>query len=146
MAITMVMASSFVAIGFNSSTGERGFLTLENNNSGSAISKGTVVSVDSANDDSIVPQDNEYDAIGVAAEDIANGASGWVWKNGSVCQVLYTSAPTRGYVAICSPTDGYATAVAVPKSNPVVAEHFKEIGHVKGPTSGDLTLTELHFN
>ena len=146
MTITKVMASSYVAIGFDSSTGERGFLTLEGNNSGSAIAKGTVVAVDLANDDSIIPQNNTFDAIGVAAEDIANGEAGWVWKNGSVALVLYTSTPTRGYVAICSPTAGYATSVAVPSSNPITAEHFKEIGHVKGPTSGNLTMTELHFN
>lgn len=150
MALSLWQIGDRVAIGYDSTTGERGFLTKENNNTGSTISKGIVVCADPANDDSIIPQNNEFDAIGVAAEDIGNGEEGWVWKNGSVAEVLYASPPTRGYVAICSPTDGQATSVAVPSSNPVVAEHFKEIGHVKGPIgssgSGYLTLTELHFN
>jgi len=75
----------------------------------------------------------------------------WVWMPGSICQVLFknSTASTRGNVALAADTDGRAIDVAVPSSNPVVAEHFKEIGHVletKSSGTNVLVLVATHYN
>lgn len=99
-----------------------------------------------------VLQSSEFDTIGVVQEaGVAEGSEMWVWMNGSVCQVLYKDsvAATRGYVLLAADTDGRAVDVAVPSANPVVAEHFKECGHVMESKSADtdvLVLACLHFN
>ena len=140
------------AFGYDSATGERGFLIKMKNKTGAATVKGMVVSADSANDNAFVAQSSEFDAFGVVQEaGIADASDAWVWVNGSVAQVLFkdSEAATRAYVALASDTDGRALCVAVPTSNPVVAEHFKEIGHVLETKSGGtdvLALCHLHFN
>lgn len=55
----------------------------------------------------------------------------------------------KGYVALAADTDGRVINVAVPTSNPIVAEHFKEIGHVLEDNGGgidQLVKVILHFN
>jgi hypothetical protein len=141
-----------VAIGCDTTTGECGFLTKIINGTGGASVKGSVVHNADAADDKFELQDSEYDAIGVVAVGgVADGSPTWIWKNGSRCQTLWKddTTATRGYVALCADTDGRAINVEVPSANPVVAEHFKEIGHVCESNAGGtnvLVLVELHFN
>ena len=122
------------------------------NKTGGATVKGTVISLDTANDKSFVAQSSEYDSIGVVYEaGVADASSAWVWCNGSLAQVLYkdATAATRGYVCIADAVNGRASDVEVPSSNPIVAEHFKEIGHVaesKNAGTNVLVLVHLHFN
>jgi hypothetical protein len=140
------------AIGSDSATGERGFLVKMINRTGGASVKGTVVAASAATDKEVIKQANEFDAIGVVQEaGVAEGSEMFVWMNGSVAQVLAkdSTAFVRGYVALSADTDGRATNVAVPSGNPVVAEHFKEIGHVmesKDAGTNVLVLCNLHFN
>lgn len=45
--------------------------------------------------------------------------------------------------------DGRIYQVEVPSSNPVVAEHFREVGHIcesKNAGTNVLVLVDLHFN
>ena len=140
------------AYGYDSATGERGFLLKMKNKTGANSVKGSVVSASSGTDNAFGLQSNEFDAFGVVQEaGIADGSDCWVWVNGSVAQVLFkdSEAATRAYVALAADTDGRALCVAVPTSNPVVAEHFKEIGHVLETKDGGtdvLVLCHLHFN
>jgi hypothetical protein len=60
-----------------------------------------------------------------------------------------STAATRGYVALGDDVDGRIYQVEVPSSNPVVAEHFREIGHIcesKNAGTDVLVLVGLHFN
>jgi hypothetical protein len=72
--------------------------------------------------------------------------------NGSVAKVLWkdSTLSTRGFVALADAVDGRASDVEVPSSNPVVAQHFTEIGHVMESQANNLTnslvLVCLHFN
>jgi len=140
------------AFGYDAATGERGFLIKMKNKTGAATVKGTVVSADSANDNAFVAQSNEFDAFGVVQEaGVADTSDAWIWVNGSVAQVLFkdSTAAVRAYIALAADTDGRATNVEVPSSNPIVAEHFKEIGHVLESKDGGtdvLVLCHLHFN
>ena len=121
------------------------------NATGGASVKGTVVSVSGGTPGSVAAQTNEFDSIGVVAEaGIAAGQRMWVTIQG-VAEVLWknSTSSTAGYVAIAADTDGRAINVAVPTSNPVVAEHFKEIGHVMETQAGGtnvLVNVMLHFN
>ncbi len=153
MAIELVSASNkVVAIGSDTSTGERGLLVKMINRTGHASVKGEIVAASTATDKEVILQANEYDAIGVVQEaGVAEGSEMWVWMPGSVCQVLYKNsvAATRGYVLLAADTDGRGIDIAVPSSNPVVAEHFKECGHVmesKGAGTNVLVLCCIHFN
>ena len=140
------------AFGVDAATGERGFLVRMVNGTGSASVKGTLVSASTTTDHHFIAQANEFDAFGVVAEaGIADGAECWIWVNGSTCQVLWEDgeSATRGYLALCAPTDGRALNVQVPNTNPTVGEHFKEIGHAKeSKASGTnvLVLCQIHFN
>jgi hypothetical protein len=152
MALQLNSYGGVVAMGFDSVTGESGFLQKLRHDSGGASVAGTVVSNATGYNLMVAPQENEFDAVGVLAEDgVADGGLIWVWKNGSRCKVLLEDgeAGNNGYVAICAATNGRMKAVAVPSSNPVVAEHFKEIGHVcESASSGTSAkvLVDLHFN
>ena len=121
------------------------------NGTGAASVKGTVVSVSPSTDGEFVLQNNEYDSVGVVAESrMADGSECFVTIQG-VAEVLWKDgeAATRGNVAISADTDGRAIGVAVPSSNPVTAEHFKEIGHViqsKDAGTNVLVRCILHFN
>lgn len=140
------------AIGQNTVTGERGHLVRMVNGTGATSVKGNLISASTTVDNQFVLQANEFDAFGVVAESgIASGQECWIWVNGSTCEVLWENgqSSTRGYVAICAPTDGRALNVAVPSSNPTVGEHFKEIGHVlQSKVSGTnvMVLCQIHFN
>lgn len=140
------------AIGQNTTTNERGHLVRMVNGTGATSFKGTLISASTTTDNQFVLQANEFDAFGVVAESgIASGQECWIWVNGSTCEVLWENgqSSTRGYLAICAPTDGRALNVAVPSSNPTVGEHFKECGHVlQSKVSGTnvLVLCQIHFN
>ena len=141
-----------VALGYDDTTHEYGFLTRIFNGSDHNSVKGELVCSSPTYDNMYDIESTEFDAIGVVAESgIAFDAPVWVWKNGSRCQVLWKDgeSATRGYVALCADTDGRGYNVAVPSANPVVAEHFKECGHVcESKSSGTdvLVLVDLHFN
>ena len=121
------------------------------NKTGVASVKGSVVSSNTAVDNSFILQANEFDSIGVVYENgIADGELCWIVIQG-IAEVLFkdTVAVVRGYVALAADTNGRATNIDVPSSNPVVAEHFKEIGHVlesKNAGTNVLAKVVLHFN
>lgn len=152
MALTLLNFGDVVALGYDSSTGERGFLTRMVNGTGGNSVKGTIVCPDSAADNKFKLQADEFDSIGVVAEaGIAGDALTWVWMNGSICQVLFKDgeSATREYVLLAADMDGRGLNIAVPSANPVVAEHFKECGHVmesKSSGTNVLVLCCLHFN
>lgn len=152
MSLVVTHIGGVVAIGYDSTTGERGFLTKLMNGTGTASVKGSLVAMSASADNQVVLQNNELDTVGVVAEaGVADGSEMWVWKSGSKAQVLYkdSTAATRGYLLLAADTDGRAIDVAVPTSNPVVAQHFKECGHVcesKDAGTGVLVLADLHFN
>ena len=139
------------AIGEDATTGERGQLVRMVNGTGAASVKGTVVSCSTTVDKQFVGQSNEFDAFAVVAEaGIANGEECWLWVSGSTAQVLWADgeSATRGYLALCAPTDGRALNVQVPDTNPTVGEHFKEIGHPqesKAAGTNVLVTCTLHF-
>lgn len=153
MALTIQkIGSEYLAYAFDSTNGEMGIIMKIVNGTGNASVKGSVVSNSPSADNKFVLQANEYDAIGVVAESgIAADAGTWVWKNGSRAKVLWKNGQTatRAYVALCADTDGRAINIDVPSSNPVVGEHFKEIGHVcesANSATDLLVLVDLHFN
>ena len=153
MALSLLQIGDVVALGYDSVTGERGFLTKCVNRTGGASVKGKLVSCSTTADREIILQTNEYDTIGVIAESgIAEGSEVWIWKNGSRCEVLYKDAvaATRGNILIAADTDGRAIDVGNPGTGlPAVDTHFKECGHVcESKTAGTdvLVLADLHFN
>lgn len=153
MALSTLEFGDVVALGYDSSTNERGFLVKMLNKTGAATVKGTLVAASTATDKGFILQANEYDTIGVVEESgIADGSEAWVWVNGSVCQVLFkdTVASTRGNILIAADTDGRAIDVANPGVGlPAVETHFKECGHVlesKIAGTDVLALAMLHFN
>jgi hypothetical protein len=121
------------------------------NKTGSASVKGSVVACSTGTDNAFHLQNNEFDSIGAVYESgIADGQLCWVVISG-IADVLWKNdtAATRGRVALAADTDGRAIDVAVPTANPVVAEHFKEIGHVletKSAGTNVLVKCVLHFN
>jgi hypothetical protein len=135
-------------IGFNSTGGLMIKLT---NNTGSATVKGSVVSSSNSVDNAFKLQSDEFDAIGVVYESgISDGAEAWIVVSG-IAEVLFKDgvASVREYLALSADTDGRATCVEVPNVNPVVAEHFKEIGHTlesKDAGTNVLVKCVLHFN
>ena len=152
MALAVMSYKGVIGFGVDTATGERGLVQKMKNKTGGNTVKGTVVSASDGTDNSFKAQADEFDTIGVVAEaGVADAAEAWIWLNGSICQVLWKDgqSATREYVALAADTDGRAYNVAVPTSNPVVAEHFKEIGHVletKGSGTDVLVLCHLHFN
>lgn len=121
------------------------------NGTGQTSILGSVVSVSDSEDNKFILQDNEFDAIGVVAESgRSDGQPTWVIIAG-VAKVLFKDnvAPVRGYIALSADTNGRANCIDVPSSNPVQAEHFKEIGHVlesKQAGSNVIANVILHFN
>ena len=146
------IGDGMMALGYDSITGERGILMKLTNRTGGATVKGQLVSSSNAYDKSFRLQEREFDSIGVVYDaGISDGQLAWIWVNGSMAQVLWKNSETstRGYVALAADTDGRAYNIAVPSSNPVVGEHFKEIGHVmetKNSATDLLVLVHLHFN
>lgn len=121
------------------------------NGTGSPTVKGNLVSASPSAANKFTLQANEFDAVGVVYESgIADGSETWVIIQG-VAHVLWknSTTATKGYVALAADTDGRVINVAVPTSNPIVAEHFKEIGHVLEDNGGgidQLVKVILHFN
>jgi len=152
MALTLIAhGDKLAAIGYDSTTGESGLLQKRVNKAGRALAKGEIVAVSPDHDNAITVEISGFDPIGIAAEAIADNATGWVWKNGSTAQVLMKdeTAAVRGYVALCDDVDGRAYGIAVPTSTPATAEHFREIGHfneAKDAGTNLLALVDLHFN
>lgn len=128
-----------------------GITTRMVNGTGGASVKGMVVSVSTSADNKFIAQANEYDAFGIVYEDgVADGQPVRIVVSG-VAEVLLKdgSAATRGHVALSADTDGRMVTIAVPSSNPVVGEHFKEIGHcceTKNAGTNVLVKCVIHFN
>jgi hypothetical protein len=142
-----------VAIGVDSSTNERGFLMKMLNKTGTTTVKGSIVAASTTTSKAFLLEDTGFDPFGIVYEaGVADGSEAWIWVNGSIAQVLWknSTASTMGNVALCDDVDGRAYDVAVPTANPVVAEHFREIGHVLQTQANNLTnslvLCHLHFN
>jgi len=152
MALKLSIFDDTVALGSDQATGARGTLTRIINGCGHTSVLGECVSNSPSSDNQFVCSPSGFDCIGVVAEaGVAQGAPCWVWKNGSRCQVLFADgqSATRGQIALGSDTDGRAYNIAVPDSNPVQAEHFREIGHVcesKIAGTNVLVLCDIHFN
>lgn len=132
-------------------TDEGGIAIRVVNGTGSDSVKGSLVSASSSVDNEFILQSNEYDTFGIVYENgIADGSACWVVISG-VADVLIknSTAITRGHVAIAADTDGRAISIAVPSSNPVEAQHFKEIGHFmesKNAGTDVLAKAVIHFN
>jgi hypothetical protein len=153
MSLSLIDAGGVVALGYDTATGERGFLVKTVNRTGHTSVKGELVSCSTMADNEAILQANEYDTIGVVAEaGVAEGTSMWIWKNGSRCQVLYknTVAATRGNILLAGDTDGRAIDIANPGGGlPGTDTHFKECGHVcESKTAGTnvLAICDIHFN
>lgn len=147
------VGTSKAAFGFDSATGERGFLVKLVNRTGASSVKGLLVSPSTTADQEVVKQANEYDTIGVIQESgVAEGSEMWVWVNGSIAQVLLkdSHAATHGEILLAADTDGRATTTTNPGGGlPGTDTHFKECGHVlksAGAGTDVLTLAALHFN
>lgn len=132
-------------------TPEGGIAIRLTNGTGATSVKGSVVAVSTTDDNRFILQDNEYDSIGVVYEaGVANGASCWVVIAGRA-EMLFENdqSPVRGQLIIAAATNGRVRCVAVPSSNPVVGEHFKECGHCMESKSGGtnvLAFGIIHFN
>lgn len=153
MAISLLEHGDVVALGYDSVTGERGFLCKMLNETGAASVKGNLVSISQSDSKGFILQANEYDTLGVVAEaGVADGSEAWIWMGGSICQALYEDSfgSTLGNILIASGTNGRAEDVADPGSGlPAAAIHFKECGHVMETVAGGtdvLVLACLHFN
>lgn len=151
--LKLLSLGGVVALGYNATTHERGYLTKYINRTGASSVKGTLVSLSQATDLEVIKQANEFDTIGIIAEaGIAEGSEMWVWKVGSRCQVLIkdTIAVTRGEILIAADTDGRAIGITNPGTGiPAVETHFKECGHIcqsAGAGTNVLALCEIHFN
>jgi hypothetical protein len=132
-------------------TPEGGLAIRLKNGTGAASVKGSLVSASTTVDGSFVLQNNEFDTIGMVYETgIADGQLCWVVISG-VAELLLkdSNGTTRGQLALAADTDGRAVAINVPSSNPVAAEHFKEVGHfIESKTAGTNVLAKavIHFN
>lgn len=152
MALHRIDAGGKVALAYDDATGEKGFMLKMTNKTGAATVKGSCVCASTTTDNAFTLQEVELDTFGVVYEaGIADGSDAWIWVNGSVAQVLFKDgeSATREYVALGADTDGRALCISVPTGNPMVNDHFKEIGHVlETKTSGTnlLVLVHLHFN
>jgi hypothetical protein len=80
MSLSLLQIGDKVAIGYDASTGERGFLTKIMNGTGSASVKGMAVSNDTTDDNKFIASPSGFDIVGVVAEaGIADDAECWVW-------------------------------------------------------------------
>jgi hypothetical protein len=92
---------------------------------------------------------DEDEPIGIVYEGgVADGSDAWVWGSGAVAQVLLvnSTAATRGYWAAVGSAAGRAD---MSNANPVVANHWREIGHcLESKTAGTDVLARalIHFN
>jgi len=155
MAIQMTSLGGKVALAYDSETNERGIMVKFTNKTGGASVKGTLVSPSPTTDNAVELCASGFDGIGVVQEaGIADASDMWVWVNGSICQVLLkeNTGCNREEVALGDDVDGRIYTIAVPSSNPIQAEHFREIGHtlqtVAAPGEGNsaLVLCSIHFN
>jgi len=132
-------------------TPDGGIAVTVTNGTGSASVKGSLVSASPTADNSVILQTNEYDTVGIVYDGgVADGNKMRIVVAG-IAKVLFKNSvqAVRGYVAIAADTDGRATNIDVPSSNPVVGEHFKEIGHVlenKNGSTDVLVKCFIHFN
>ncbi|MFA6152915.1 MAG: hypothetical protein WC716_16455 [Chitinophagaceae bacterium] len=145
------------AIGYDSATGEFGFLCKMVNKTGAPTVKGTIVRAGTAIDNSFIvtPTDSD-EPIGVIQEaGIADDSAAWIWMCGSIAQVLLqdSTASTRGYWVRTSTTAaGRANATSADPPGggvPELMQHMCEIGHcLESKTAGTavLALVILHFN
>jgi hypothetical protein len=152
MAISMIQAGGVVAIGHDSATGERGFMTKVINRTGHTSVKGELVALSTATDKEVILQANEYDTVGIVQEaGVAEGSEMWIWGDGSICQVLYkdSTASTRGNILIADAVDGRGSDIANPGTGlPAAETHFKECGHClesKSAGTNVLALCRIHF-
>ena len=153
MAISLFHIGGVVALGYDSSTNERGFLIKMINRTGHASVKGELVAPSQSTTREVILQASEYDTIGVVQEaGVAEGSEMWVWMTGSQCQCLLkdSTASTVGDIVLAADTDGRAITIADPGSGlPATDTHFKECGHCLESKSADtnvLFLAVLHFN
>jgi len=141
------------AIGSDPVTNERGFLVKVVNGTKATSVKGMLLAISQTEDNKVIPQDNEYDTIGICAESgVADDAEMWMWVTGSICQVLLkdSTACATGQILIAADDDGRAIGINNSGSGlPAVDTHFKECGHIfetKSAGTNVLTLASLHFN
>lgn len=132
-------------------TPEGGLAILMKNRSGAPTVKGSSVHTSTTYDNAFELQTSGFDTIGFVYESgIADGDDCYIVIAG-IADVLWKDGETstRGYVALADDVDGRCYNVAVPSANPVVAEHFREIGHVlesKGSGTNVLVKCIVHFN
>lgn len=152
MAIILTSTTGLVAMGSDAATGERGFLVKMINRTGHTSVKGEIVGPSTTADKEAILGASGLDSIGVVQEaGVVEGSEMWIWVSGSIAQVMMkdATAAVRGYVMLADDVDGRAYNIEVPSSNPVQAEHFREIGHcLESKTGGTnvLALCSLHFN
>jgi hypothetical protein len=123
------------------------------NKTGAATVKGTVVTTGTADNGVIKVPVNVPNPIGVFYEDdVAADAEAWVVVSG-IADVLFSNAPTRGYLARTGLTadtgevSGEALSEAVPTSPFADDKHFCEIGHIlETKAEAGLAKVVLHFN
>ena len=121
------------------------------NGTGAPSIRGTVVAASPSADNKVHLQDDEFDSVGVVYESgVADGDEMWVVVSGMAYIMLKDGeACTREFLAIASATTGRFEAIAVPSVSPVVAEHFKEIGHTLESVAGGTSVLVkciIHFN
>jgi hypothetical protein len=126
-----------------------GIMIKLTNRTGSNTVKGTIVSANLSNEEAFYTTPANGDMpIGIVYETgVANGSEAWIVISG-IAEVLFkdTVAPTRGYVAYVSDTDGRAENSS---SVPAATTHFREIGHpIQTKTAGTSVLAKvvIHFN
>ena len=130
-------------------TADGGLAVLLKNWTASTIPKGSTVKADSANDDGIVlTATSDTDPIGVVADDILAGATGWVVTAGRA-EVLIDNAggcTREQWLGVSTATAGMATAAAVP-APPSQDSHFLEVGHtLRARGTAGLVFAIVHFN
>jgi hypothetical protein len=153
MALSYTAAGGVAAIGYDTTTNERGFLLKMINRTGHSSVKGELVAASTSADREVILQASEYDTIGIVQEaGIAEGSEMWVWQVGSVCQALLKNSVTaaRGELALAADTDGRLDRTTNPGSGlPGTDTHFKEVGHVLQNVTGgtnQLCLISFHCN
>lgn len=130
-------------------TPEGGLAVKLTNKTGAASVKGALLSAGATVDNSVILQNNTYDAIGVFYEaGVPDGGQAWVVVSG-IADVLYkdSTASTRGNRLVADAEDGRASDIA--PSLPGTDLHFSECGHVLETKAGGtdvLVKCILHFN
>ena len=150
-AIKKVVQTRELYIGKAAINENGGFMIKLINKTGSPTVKGSVVAASDSTDNAFKLQANEYDSIGIVFESgIPDGSDAWIIVSG-IAEVLFKDgeSSTREWVVLAADTDGRALNIDVPTVNPVVADHFKEIGHVlESKVAGTNILVKcvIHFN